>query len=129
MNADNGYSHAATKAALQDNHLQEGDSKRRGLPRSMRDFCVIVVDGMTYPVENWSPSGVLFQADGGLFGVGQPHDFTIKFKLADRIVSVTHKANVARKTKTTVALAFEPLTADVRSDFMHVLEALSKRSA
>lgn len=121
---NNKIDRSAAKAALE--NPKSGNTGRRVAPRSMRDFCVIVVDGMTYPVENWSPSGVLFSADGAMFGLNHTYDFTIKFKLADRIATVSHKASVVRKSKTTVALHYEPLTAEIRQEFMAILDELSQ---
>lgn len=95
---------------------------RRTAPRREVDMCVAVIDGKTYPVENWSMSGVQFDADERLFAVDQVTPFTLKFKLRNTIHSVAHRGRVVRKTSGRIAMAFEPLTLTTQKDFQRVVD-------
>ena len=83
---------------------------RRRYKRRDRDMCVCVINGQTYPVENWSLGGLLIQADERMFPVGQDIYFTLKFKIGLKILEVRHKASIVRKSQTRVGLKFHPLT-------------------
>lgn len=75
----------------------EQTTKRTHLRRGV-DCCVAVIHGRTFPVENWSLGGVLLQTDERLFGKEQDIDLTVKFKLRNNIVDISHKGTVVRKT-------------------------------
>lgn len=96
-------------------------SNRRHARRA-DDRCVSIVNGQMYPVENWSNCGMLLNADDRLFGVGQQCVFTLKFKLADRMVEIDHKATVARKAPHKVGFEFLPLTKDVKKGIQKVVD-------
>lgn len=95
---------------------------RRSAPRRDVDMCVAVIEGKTYPVENWSMSGVQFDADERLFAVDQVTAITLKFKLRNTIQSVSHRGRVVRKTNGRIALHFEQLSLAARQDFQRVVD-------
>ena len=86
---------------------------QRRYPRREGDRCVAVVNGQAYPVENWSPSGILVVADDRVFGIDQSIEFTIKFKLRNSIIDISHRGHVVRKGYRKVAIAFEPLSKSI----------------
>jgi hypothetical protein len=95
---------------------------RRAHIRREADHCVSVIEGKTYPVENWSPGGVLIHGDSREFGVNDEVDFTIKFKLRDDVIDVPHKAKVIRKSRDKVAFEFLPLTDQIKKSFLSVVD-------
>lgn len=98
------------------------DETRRRSPRRGSDRCVAMVCGQTFPVENWSFGGVLISADERLFGTGQDIDITLKFKLRNTIIDVSHRGHVVRKSNGKVALEFEPLEKTIRRGFQQVID-------
>jgi len=96
--------------------------KNRRHARRADDRCVSIVNGQMYPVENWSNGGMLVNADERLFGIGQECVFTLKFKLADRMVEIDHKAKVARKAPHKVGFEFLPLSKDAKQGFQKVVD-------
>ncbi len=100
----------------------EADSTRRVFPRRAQDQCVSVIEGKTYPVENWSMGGVLVYGDGRLFPMDSTIDVTLKFRMRNNIVEVPHKARVVRKTYHNIALQFEPLTQNMRRNMQAVVD-------
>jgi hypothetical protein len=95
---------------------------KRAYPRREGDQCVTVVNGKMYPVQNWSNGGLLITADDRMFGVSEEHDVTIKFKLRDEVMDVTHKAKIIRKSSGGIAMQFLPLTSAVQGAFQRVVD-------
>ncbi len=98
-----------------------GTTKRRH-PRRSVDRCVVVIHGQTFPVENWSLGGVLLHGDERLFGKAQDLDVTVKFKLRNSIIDITHRAHVVRKANGKIALEFEPLNQTISRKFQQVID-------
>ena len=96
-------------------------SKRKS-PRREIDTCVAVIDGITYPVENWSMGGMLIHADERFFAVDQTMPITVKFKLRNKIKSVSHRGRIVRKTNGMIAIAFEKLTVKTKRGFQRVID-------
>ena len=109
---------SALKSAVSNDQAES----RRTHPRRGNDLCVAVVDGKTYPVENWSFGGVLLAGDDRLFGKGQHLNFTLKFKVEDKILDVPHVGNVVRKGAHQVAIQFEPINQNIRRFFQRVVD-------
>lgn len=99
-------------------------ASRRQHPRRRADHCVCMIDDVIYPVENWSFGGVLIHAHGRTFDQDGDVDITLKFKIGDRIVNVTHQGHVIRKSGHKVAFQFLPLTKDLRKAFQNVINDL-----
>lgn len=114
-------------SSLRANAGNDTEQTRRRNPRRASDRCVVVVHGQTFPVQNWSAGGVLLQADERLFGAAQHIEFTLKFKLRNTIIDITHYANVVRKNRGSVALEFEPLTQTIRRMFQQVIDDSAAR--
>ena len=95
---------------------------RRSFQRREVDNCIAIVDGMSYPVENWSQGGILLHGDERTFAVNEVKDITIKFKVAEKIMNVSHKGRVLRKGSGRFALQFAPLTQEIDKQFQHVLD-------
>jgi hypothetical protein len=96
-------------------------SKRRHERRSV-DHCVTVIDGKTYPVQDWSEGGVLVFGDSKPFALNGEVGMTMKFKLRDDMLDIEHRAKVVRKTNNNVALEFVPLTKKIHKAFQSVIE-------
>jgi len=104
---------------------EEDDNANRAKRRHDRrdcDHCVTVIDGKLYPVKNWSQSGLLIFSDPKSFAVNKEIDVTLKFKLSEDVLDVSHKARVVRKTYDRVALEFLPLTRKIQKAFHMVIE-------
>ena len=95
---------------------------KREHARRTGDQCVSVVNGKMYPIQNWSHGGLLIAGDDRLFGVNDEQDVTVKFKLRDEVLDITHKAKIIRKGHGSIALQFLPLTNAVQSGFQKVMD-------
>jgi hypothetical protein len=93
----------------------------RAFERRSQDLCILVIDGQSYPVHDWSSGGILFEAPESRFALGKPHRLTMKFKLNDRIIDINHSGHVVRKSQFKVAIQFDPLSADVRKSFNTIM--------
>lgn len=97
------------------------DSRRSSERREM-DSCIGIIDGKAYPIENWSEGGVLLQGDDRTFSVNDVKNITMKFKVADRVMDVSHMGRVLRKGRDKFVLQFSPLTDDVTHKFKQVVD-------
>lgn len=114
-------------SALKSNASNDASATRRRHPRREVDQCVAVVHGQTFPIENWSQSGVLIGADERLFSPGGKMDMTLKFRLRNTIIDVPHQGVVVRRTKGRVAFQFGPLTLHIRRRFQQVVDDYAAR--
>ena len=89
---------------------------------SETDVCVGQVQNDMYPVEDWSQGGVLLSGDNKFFDAEKVYDVTLRFKLRDRVLNVSHPARVVRKYGDKTAMQFTPLTKEVRSAFQKVID-------
>ncbi len=105
-------------------HISSNDKgfSRRRHPRRASDRCVAVVFGQSFPVQDWSPGGILITADDRMFGMAQDVEITVKFRLRNTIVDIRHRAKVIRKSSERVAFQFEPLTQTIRRGFQQVID-------
>jgi hypothetical protein len=101
---------------------QDDQASRRRYERRGTDRCVSVINGKTYPVENWSLGGLLVYGDPRPFGVENEIDVTLKFKMRNDIMDVPHKARVVRKSHDKIAFEFLPLTSQIRNRFQTVID-------
>ena len=109
-------------SSLKADTSNDATQTKRRYPRRSMDSCVVVIHGQTFPVENWSLSGLLLQADDRLFGIHQDIDFVVKFKLRNTILDVGHRGSVVRKADGKVALHFEPLSQTISRKFQQVID-------
>ena len=109
-------------STLRAENSNEPYSARRKFARRDCDRCVTVINGKTYPVENWSLGGVLLNADEREFSTEEEIDLTLKFKLRDDVIDIPHAARVIRKTRNKIAFEFKPLTQQIRSNFQNVVD-------
>ncbi|MGB4107184.1 MAG: PilZ domain-containing protein [Alphaproteobacteria bacterium] len=100
----------------------QDNAKRRNFERRDADHCVGVIDGKTYPIENWSPGGVLIYGDSRPFGLNDEVSVTLKFRLRNEVIDVPHKAKVVRKSYDKVAFKFSPLTQQIKKSFQTVVD-------
>ncbi len=97
------------------------DSRRTHERRGM-DSCVGIIDGKAYPVKDWSQGGVMMAGDERAFNVDEIKTITMKFKLADKAMDVTHKGRILRTARDKFVLQFAPLTGEVDRKFRQVIE-------
>ena len=109
-------------ASLKAENNNEPESARRRYARRECDTCVSIINGKTYPVENWSLGGVLVSADEREFGVDEDVQVTMKFKLRDDVLDVPHAGRVVRKAQNKIALEFKPLSKQIRGNFQNVVD-------
>ena len=95
---------------------------RRASERREIDECVGIIDGRAYPVKNWSEGGIMMMGDERNFTVNDMKTVTMKFKMADRIMDVTHSGRVLRKAKDKFVIQFSPLTQEVNKRFKQVID-------
>jgi len=107
---------------LQINASNDDNDTRRSSERREMDSCVAIIDGKAYPVKNWSKGGILVNADDRGFALNDIKEVTMKFKLADRVMDVTHNGHILRKDKDQFAIQFNPLTQDVDKRFKMVVD-------
>lgn len=97
------------------------DSRREHERREM-DNCIGIIDGKAYPIENWSNGGVLMHGDDRTFSLNDVKTITMKFKMADRVMDVTHTARILRKGANKFVMQFSPLTQDVDTKFKKIID-------
>lgn len=97
------------------------DSRRTSERREM-DSCIGIIDGQSYPIQNWSNGGVLLQGDDRIFGIDEIKNITIKFKLADRVMDISHSGRILRKGRDKFVLQFSPLTQEIDRKFKYVVD-------
>jgi hypothetical protein len=97
----------------------QGNKRRH--PRRRTDQCVGIVNGKTFPVEDWSIGGVLLSGDDRVFTLNDNTDITLKFAFKNDIKTVTHSGRIVRKMKDRFAIEFSPLTPDVSKNFQDVI--------
>ena len=102
------------------------DSRRASERREM-DNCVGIIDGKTYPIQNWSNGGVMLTGDARLFGMNDIKEIIMKFKLAERVIDVPHRGRVLRKGNNEFVLEFSPLTESVDNKFKMVIDDYNAR--
>lgn len=109
-------------SSLKANRKSGDMASRRQYGRRDCDRCITVIDGKTYPVENWSQGGMLVTADERRFSLNDEVEMTIKFGLRETLLDIPHKARVRRKSNNKVAFEFAPLTQQIRSSFQAVVD-------
>lgn len=107
--------------------IQRANENRRSYPRRTMDQCIAEIDGLNYPIEDWSPGGVRIFCDSRTYQMGQVVTVTMKFRLQERILRVTHTGNIVRKGNDSIALLFQPATAEVRGQFQQVMDDFNVR--
>jgi hypothetical protein len=95
---------------------------RRSVPRRKGDNCVAMIDGTTYPVQNWSEGGMMIQADERLFSMAAPVETTVKFRLGGRIVDIPLRGHVIRKTRDRLSIQFDAFNREIQKKFQHVID-------
>lgn len=100
----------------------DAEETKRRHPRRGNDRCVVVIQGQTFPVENWSFGGLLLGTDERLFETAQVVAITLKFKLRNTILDVPLRGRVVRKTNGKVAVEFESLDKTIIRAFQQVLD-------
>jgi hypothetical protein len=109
-------------SSLKAENSNEEYAARRKHARREADSCVTVIDGRTYPIENWSTGGLMIQGDERLFGVDDEYNLVLKFKLSEKIIDVPHRGRVVRKNRNKIAFEFKPLTQQIRNNFQFVVD-------
>ena len=109
-------------ANLRTQSPQEPEITRRQYSRRACDQCVCVIDGSMYPVKNWSMGGVAIEADPRNFNIGDTITTQLKFKTATGIIDISQKAKIVRKTRQSVSMQFDPITAKTRTKFQAVID-------
>lgn len=97
-------------------------NNKRQTPRRKCDQCIGEVNGQNFPVEDWSMGGVKIFGDFRTHKVGGEIPITMKFRLRDTILKIPHVAQIIRKTNDGVALQFQPLTKNARTNFQKVID-------
>lgn len=97
---------------------------RRAQLRRTGERAMITVGNKNYVVRDWSPSGLYFDADPGVFQDGESFRFTLKFKLdTGQTIDIAHEADVVRIEPMGVAARLKPYSAEVRRKFDRVAES------
>ena len=108
--------------AIKTKTYESEDANRRIAPRREVDQCIGMIEGKSYPVENWSDTGVLFAGNDKLFSIGEATSVDLKFKLSEKIITVSHRGKIVRKAKNKFAIQFEPLTRDIANKFQQIVD-------
>ena len=102
-----------------------GNTQRPAQRRYTRrecDVCVVEIGEITYPVHDWSLGGVLLMGDNRRFAIGEDVDFTLQYRLQDKVVDLSHTGSVVRKSLNKIAIEFAPLTAALRQSFQMIAD-------
>lgn len=97
-------------------------SARRKYTRRTSDQCISVINGQSFPVENWSLGGLVIQGDERTFGLNDHIPITMKFKLSQKIIDIPHTARVVRKSRNKIAFEFAPLNRAIQNNFQTVID-------
>lgn len=103
------------------------DVQRRRFERRSTDTCMISVNGMPYPVKDWSLSGVMFEADTRTFAMNENLPMTLKFHLNGIIASVDVTGRIVRKNSRFVATQFDPLSSKAQQTLHQVIDDAKAR--
>jgi len=95
---------------------------RRAHERHTGGKCVGIIDGVSYPVENWSKGGALLMGDDRQFGVNDIKDVTLRFKLSDRVIDILQTGHVLRKGRDKFVMQFAPLTQNIDRQFNSIVD-------
>jgi hypothetical protein len=98
------------------------DVQRRRFARRSTDTCLITVNGMPYPVKDWSLSGVLFEADTRTFNAGDTLPMELKFRVGDEMAMVEVTGQVVRKNALYVATQFDELPTKTQQTLHTVID-------
>ncbi|PCI00692.1 MAG: hypothetical protein COB76_02975 [Alphaproteobacteria bacterium] len=98
------------------------DVQRRRFQRRAGDTCMITVEGRAYPVQDWSMSGVLFEADTRTFNEGASIPMTLRFRLGDAVSNVDVTGNIVRKNARYIATQFDPLSSLAQQTLHQVID-------
>ncbi|MEM9469620.1 MAG: hypothetical protein AAF988_05600 [Pseudomonadota bacterium] len=104
------------------NASNDDQHNQRANPRRDVDSCIAMIDGKMYPVKNWSHGGALLAGLEHTLSENDIKDITLKFKLSDRVIDVTHKAKILRKIHDKFAIQFAKLTPDIEKSFKLVVD-------
>lgn len=95
---------------------------RRAHERREADSCIGVIDGISYPVSNWSKGGVLLAGDDRQFSLNDIKTVKLRFKLRDRVVDILHSGRILRKGSHKFVIEFSPLTQNIDRQFNYVVD-------
>lgn len=95
---------------------------RRAFERHTSSSCIAIIDGVSYPIKDWSKGGLALVGDDRNFSVADLKEVTLRFKLADRVVDIQHKGYILRKGNNKFVLKFTPLTQNIERQFNHVVD-------
>ena len=98
------------------------DVQRRRFPRRSTDTCLITVNGVPYPVKDWSLSGVLFEADTRTFSQGETLPMVLKFNVGDMMATVDVNGAIVRKNARFIATQFEDLSSKAQQTLHEVID-------
>lgn len=98
------------------------DVQRRSFIRRSSDTCLATVNGVPYPVKDWSLSGILIEADTRTFQEGQNLPMTIKFNVGTELINVDVTGTIVRKNARYVATQFDPLPSQVQQVLHEVVD-------
>lgn len=100
----------------------DDEDMRRKYARRAADSAIVTIDGQSYGVENWSEGGVLLSGNEKTFGIDQPLNMIMKFKLNDRILEVPQDGRIVRKANNKFAVQFGALTQMASRSFKQVID-------
>jgi len=95
---------------------------RRTYERREEDQCIAMIDGASYPIENWSKGGLLLTGDDRTFGIADKKDIIVRFKLTDRVVDIELKGQIIRKGRDKFVVQFYPLTQNIDNQFNSIVD-------
>lgn len=95
---------------------------RRTHERRTSDSCIAVINGKSYPVQNWSQGGILLTGDPREFDTNEIKDVAMKFKVENQIVDIEHQGRILRKGGNDFVIQFSPLTKDIDKKFQYIID-------
>jgi hypothetical protein len=104
------------------------DVQRRNFARRSTDICLVTIEGVPYPVKDWSLSGILFEADSRVFEQGNNLPMVIKFDIGDEVVDVNLTGKIVRKNKHHIATHFDPLPSKIQQTLHEIIDKSNSRN-
>ena len=86
-------------------HSSSAPQNRRTLPRVPETGATAIIEGTSYPLEDWNPEGFMIAPYEGRCGVGAVLSVTLVIPFGSKTYKLVTKAKVVRRNKSLKQLA------------------------
>ena len=96
---------------------------RRKYQRRYMDSAIATLGKDSFAIEDWSEGGLLVNADDKLFGIDQPLNMVLKFKLPNKMIMMEQAGRIVRKAHNKIGIQFDQLDTDNARKFRQIIES------